>query len=206
MNEICPSFITHYHLADRPPFLTLSDLENGSDSPIFHELRNRHKYNAGYQRRYGINYIDTRRKIENDLLRLFIERGGKPIRKYPFYFVLGSSIWFKYLVKDHLEVRIQIRDLDPATTSFTFPDSYVALSNNKKPYHGKVFLLHELKNFIEEYGIPDNDASFNYERYWEGDFEKYIEVQIWEDNIVKPCIDRYYKEIASDRIRLSNPY
>ena len=109
-------------------------------------------------------------------------------------------------MKDHLEVRIQIRDLDPATTSFTFPDSYVALSNNKKPYHGKVFLLHELENFIEEYGIPDNDASFNYERYWEGDFEKYIEVQIWEDNIVKPFIDRYYKEIASDRIRLSHPY
>ncbi|MFG6094801.1 hypothetical protein SPB21_06105 [Leptothoe sp. ISB3NOV94-8A] len=191
-----PSFITHYHLADRQPFLTLSDLENGSDSPIFQELRNRHKYDAGYQRRYGTNYINTRRKIENDLRRLFIERGGKPIRNYPFYFVLGASTWLKHLAKEHLEVSIPICDLNPETTSFTFPDSYVALSDNKKPYHGKVFLLHELNSLISEYGMPCDDDYHNYERYWEGDFEKYIEFQIWENNIVEPFIDRYYKEIA----------
>ena len=189
-----PSFITHYYLADCPPFLTLSELENGSNSPIFQKLRNRHKYDASYHRRYGGTYIDTRQKIENDLRHLFIERGGKPIRKYPFYFVLGSSIWFKHLNKEHLEARIQICDLNPATTSFTFPDSYVSLSSNQKPYHGKVFLLHELETFIEEYGMPCDDNSLNYERYWEGDFEKYIEFQIWEDSIVAPLIDRYYKE------------
>ncbi|MCG8362631.1 MAG: hypothetical protein MJA27_04755 [Pseudanabaenales cyanobacterium] len=198
-----PSFITHYHLANRQPFLTLSELENGNDSPIFQDLRDRYKNNANYQRRYGNFYIDTRQKIENNLRRLFIERDGKPVRKYPFYFVLGSSIWFKHLVKEHLEVRIQICDLNPATTSFTFPDSYIALSNNKKPYHGKIFLLHELESFIEEYGIPCDDDSHNYERYWEGDFEKYIEFQIWEDSIVEPFIDRYYKEMADNKIRLS---
>lgn len=188
------SFITHYHLADRSPFLTLSELEGGKNSPVFQELRDRHKHDAGYHRRYGNSYIDTRKKIENDLRRLFIERGGNPIRQYPFYFVLGSSSWFKHLVKEHREVRIPIGDLNPATTSFTFPDSYVALFNNKKPYHGKIFLLHELGSFIEEYGMPDDDKSRNYECYWEGDFEKYIEFQIWEDSIVEPFIERHSKE------------
>ena len=197
-----PSFITHYHLKDRQPFLTLSDLENGSDNPIFQELRNRHKSNVGYQRRYGGNYIDIRQNIENSLRRLFIERGGKPTRKYPFYFVLGESIWLKNLAKEHSEVKIQIFDLNPETTSFTFPDSYIALSKDKKPYHGKVFLLHELESFIGKYGMPCDGGSYNYERYWEGDFEKYIEFQIWEDNIVKPFIDKYHNEIA-DRVRLS---
>lgn len=109
-------------------------------SPIFQKLRNRHKYDAGYQRRYGNNYIDTRQKIENSLRRLFIERSGKPIRKYPLYFVLGESIWLKNLAKEPSEVKMRICDLNPATTSLTFPDSYIALSNNRKPYPGKVFL------------------------------------------------------------------
>lgn len=192
-----PNFITHYHLAERQPFLTLSELEMGQNDPIFKELQTRHNKDNEYHRRYGKNYIHTRKEIEDTLRRLFIERGGKPIRKYPFYFVLGESIWFKNLIKEQSEVRIQLCDLNPATTSFTFPDSYVALSRNEKPFHGKVFLLHELEGFIEKYGMPVDDDSLNYQRYWEGDFEKYIEFQIWEDSIVKPFIDRYLDINAS---------
>ena len=191
-----PDFITHYYLADRQPFLTLSELENGSNSSIFHDLRDRHRNNPSYQRRYGQDYINARRRIENKLHCLFMERGGKPIRKYPFYFVLGQSNWFKYLIRDQHEVRIPILNLNPATTSFTFPDSYVALSKNEKPYYGKVFLLHELESFIAKYGLPVDDNSRNYQCYWEGDFEKYIEVQIWEDDIVQPFIDHYYRALA----------
>jgi len=95
------------------------------------------------------------------------------------------------LIQDQREVRISIRDLNPGTTSFTFPDSYVALSKNEKPYHGRVFLLHELESFVAEYSLPVDDDSGTYDRYWEGDFEKYIEFQIWEDEVVQPFIDRY---------------
>lgn len=186
-----PDFITHYYLAERQPFLTLSELEMGESNPIFEELQSRHKKDAKYHRRYGKNYIHTRKQIEDTLRRIFIERGGKPIRKYPFYFVLGESIWFKNLIKEQKEVRIKLCDLNPATTSFTFPDSYVALSRNEKPFHGKVFLLHELENFIIEYGMPVDDDSLNYQRYWEGNFEKYIEFKIWEDSIVKPFVDAH---------------
>ncbi len=33
-----PNFITHYHSAERQPFLTLSELEMGQNDPIFKEL------------------------------------------------------------------------------------------------------------------------------------------------------------------------
>ena len=184
-----PNFITHYYLADRQPFLTLSELEEGKDSPVFQNLQILHKQDPGYQRRYGKNYIDTRKKIEDALRLLFIKRGGKPKRKYPFYFVLGQSTWFKHLIRGQLEIRIQLDLLNPATTSFTYPDSYVALSRNDKPYHNKIFLLHELEEIIKKYGMPVDDTSLNYQRYWQGDFEKYIEFQIWEDSIVKPFIN-----------------
>lgn len=187
-----PTFITHYHLADRQPFLTLSELEAGRDETIFENLRDRHKSDATYKRRYGQSYLRTRQRIESKLRQLFVERGGKPRRKYPFYFVLGQSSWFYHLAKDHREIRIMLSSLDPKTTSFTFPDSYVALSSDEKPYHGKVFLLTELKSVVCQYGMPKDEQPLNYQSYWKGDFEKYIEFQVWEDEIVQPFVSEYF--------------
>lgn len=84
-------FITHYHLADRQPFLTLSELEAGKDNDIFKSLQGRHKCDPSYKRRYGRDYIDMRQKIEDTLRHLFIARGGKPTREYPLYFVSDSQ-------------------------------------------------------------------------------------------------------------------
>ena len=181
-------YITHYYLAERQPFLSLSVLKLNERNRVFNELLNRHKTSPGYHRRFGKNYIDKRKKVEDILRSNFIQRGGKPNRKHPFYFVLGESIWFKYLVENHSEIRIPIKDLNPNTVSFTFPDSYVAFSNNSKPYHGKVFILEELEDVVNKYGLPVDDTSLNYEKYWTGDFEKYIEFQVWDDNIVKPFV------------------
>ena len=187
-----PTFITHYHLADRQPFLTLSELKTGRGEAIFKNLKDRHKREPGYKRRYGQSYLDTRRRIEDKLRQLFIARGGEPRRKYPFYFVLGRSSWFRRLAEEHREIRIVLSSLDPKTTSFTFPDSYVALSRDEKPYHGKVFLLPELESIVSQYGMPEDEQSPNYQSYWKGDFEKYIEFQIWEDEIVQPFIADYF--------------
>ena len=183
-----PDFITHYYLPDRQPFLTLSELDQNKDSYIFQNLNERYKNDSGYQRRYGKNYINTRRQIEATLLALFIKRGGKPTRKYPFYFVLGQSTWFKHLIEEQLEIKIQLCNLNPATTSSTYSDSYIALSKNEKPYYGKVFLIHELESVIDRYGMPIDDVSLDYQGYWKNDFEKYIEFQIWEDNIIQPFL------------------
>ena len=189
-----PDYITHYYLADRQPFLSLSELNLEKHNSIFDELLNRHKIDPSYHRRYGKNYIDTRKKIENILRYYFIKRGGKPTRKYPFYFVLGESLWFKHLNQNHSEIKIPVKELNPATVSFTFPDSYIALSSNTKPYHGKVFLLNDLENVVAQYGLPIDDTSLNYDSYWLGDFEKYIEFQVWENEIIQPFIDLFFEK------------
>ena len=189
-----PNYITHYYLADRQPFLSLSELKLEKQHSIFNELLDRHKVDPTYHRRYGIDYINKRKTIENTLRSRFIERGGKPTRKHPFYFVLGDSAWFKHLNRNHSEIRISIKELNPATVSFTYPDSYVALSSNTKPYHGKVFLLHELECVVNKYGLPVDDSFLNYDSYWIGDFEKYIEFQIWENEIIQPFIDLFFKK------------
>ena len=186
-----PKFITHYCLPDRQPFLTLSELTADEEESIFENLRNRYRYDSSYRRRYGKDYLDHRREIENKLRCLFVNCGGEPVRRYPFYFVLGKSRWFENLNEGHVALQLDIASLNPATTSFTFPDSYIALSRCDKPYHGRVFLLHELKDVVERHGLPDNSKPLNYQNYWKGDFEKYIEFQIWEDKIVQPFIDQY---------------
>lgn len=43
-----PNFLTHYYLAERQPFLTLSELEMGQNDPIFKELQTRHKKDNEY--------------------------------------------------------------------------------------------------------------------------------------------------------------
>jgi len=181
-----PNFITHYHLSDRDPFLSLSDLDSDIEHPVFTEMLNKHKEDAAYRRRYGKKYLKMRKDSETKLRGLFEARGGKPKRRYPLYFVLGESKWFRSLNEKHTEVRIPISELSADTTSITFPDSFMAMHSKDKPYHEKVYLLSELGEVVRLYGLPNVQVPKSYEKYWEGDFEIYIEVQIWDNHIVEP--------------------
>ncbi|MGK7950505.1 MAG: hypothetical protein AB4368_17415, partial [Xenococcaceae cyanobacterium] len=71
-----PDFITHYHLADRQPFLSLSELKLDEQSYIFNDLLNRHKNEPGYHRRYGKDYIDKRKRIK-DTPREILDKVGQ---------------------------------------------------------------------------------------------------------------------------------
>ena len=186
-----PDFATHYYLKDRKPFLNLSDLEKGSEDPIFLEMLAMHRTRPGYRRQFGKSYIETRKKTESKLRELFIAKGGKPKRTSPYYFILGESFWFSNFNDDHQEIRIPLKDFDPDTTSITFPDSFIAMSRADKPYFENVFLLSELPQLVNCFGIPIDDRSQDYARYWEGDFEKYIEIQLWTDELIKPYQDPF---------------
>jgi hypothetical protein len=176
-----PRFVTHYYLPENGPFLSLSDLPLGQNDPAFLAILSRYKHDSGYRRRYGADYVEKRKRIEGRLRELFVGRGGKPRRSAPFYLVLGESPWFRALNEDHKEIRFELSDLDPDTTSLTYPDSFIALTRADKPYYNQVFLLEEVDEIVERFGIPKADSSVPYERYWESDFELYIEVQIWDD-------------------------
>jgi hypothetical protein len=181
MNLKTPQFITHYFLPENGPLRSLSDLPLGSVDPIFEEFLTRHKRDPLYRRRFGRDYLVRRQAVEERLRELFIARGGKPKRKHPFYFLLGTSPWFKNLNNGHHELRLKIEDLNPETTSLTYPDSFISLTKSTKPYHNKVFLLREIEELNRLYGLPSNDHMVPYDLYWETDFELYVEVQIWDD-------------------------
>ena len=180
-----PDFISHYHLPDRPPFLSLSDLEGGIDNQIFQDMLNRHKWDETYNRRFGLNYLETRVSVENKLRDLFIRRGGKPKRRYPIYFVLGESKWFQHLNTEHKVIRIPISELSNKSVSVTFPDSYMAMTNSKMLYYEKVYFISEIQDFLSEYGLPKDEVPKTYENYWKGDFERYYEVQVWDSDLLK---------------------
>ena len=181
-----PEYVSHYYLDDRAPFLSLSDLDGDAENPVFLEMLNKHISDKGYRRRYGKTYLETRKKCESKLRDLFMARGGTPNRKYPYYCVLGSSDWFLGLNDKHRELRVPLKDLKESLVSFTYPDSFIAMTNETKPYYEEVYLLSELTKMIDTYGLLQSNLPASYEKYWEGDFEHYIEVQIWCDSIVEP--------------------
>jgi hypothetical protein len=182
-----PDYITHYHLAQKQPFLNLSDLSAEELSIVMRDLEDR-RAEEGLKRVFGRRYMELRRLTEERLYDLFIRAGGKPERTVPHYFVLGSCEWFRGLSPHMQEVVVPLRDLVQETTSFTYPDSFTAmefgpqfdLPQVPRPYHGKVFLLQELDEVVARYGVPTDEDS-RYVGYQNRPFEKYIEFQVWSD-------------------------
>ena len=183
-----PEFATHYHLRGREPFLNLSDLTDEGVAAVLSEL-DAVANAGGSQRRFGPRYMALRRTTEQRLRERFIARGGRPQRRSPHYFVLGESDWFKRLYLDAAEVRVPLDQLPSEVTSFTYPDSVVAMgalsefgiATVAQPYHGTVFRLEELPNVVEAYGLPNDTPPQTYDGYQRRPGEHFIEVQLWSD-------------------------
>ncbi len=189
-----PDFATHYHLADKPPFLNLSDLTTTERAVVMRDLDDR-RVNSGLKRVFGRRYMELRALTEARLHDLFLEAGGRPTRISPHYFVLGSSEWYRGLSPGTREVVIALEDLPSEVTSFTYPDSFTAmefgprfnLPQEPRPYHGRVFRMEELPEIVAQYGLPD-DGDTAYEGYQNRPFEKYIEVQLWSDEPLREFV------------------
>lgn len=183
------NFITHYHPAEDPPFRSLSDALEHELPAILDALAARKA--SGSKRVFGPRYMQFRRETEAKLKRLFVEAGGKPERDAPHYFLLGKSEWFANLYPDTRAIRLSVKDLDPATTSFTYPDSFVSMRlgpafglppDHMRPYHERVYRLFELEQVVSQFGVPtDEPEAHTYADYHRKEFERYIEVQVWSD-------------------------
>jgi hypothetical protein len=190
-----PDFITHYHPSEDPPFQNLVDAPAEDLPAIIEALQKRRE--DGSKRIFGRVYMDYRRDTEAKLRRLFEDAGGRPERKSPHYFVLGTSRWFAGLYRETRSVRLSIRDIRSGIVSFTYPDSGVAMRLGPKyglppdpmrPYHEKVFLVDHLPEVVATYGLPADpvgESDDGYTDYHRREFEKYIEVQVWSDEPVK---------------------
>lgn len=194
---LAPDYATHYHLADKAPFLNLSDLEEPELSRVIAELAER-KRASGLKRIFGRRYMSLRQLTEARLYEKFIAAGGKPSRRAPHYFCLGSCPWFLNLAPDMREVVVPLSALPDDVTSFAYPDSFVSmhagselgldLNAELRPYHQRVFRLDELPDVIREYGVPGGEVDDDYEGYHRRPFEKFIELQVWSDEPLRPFL------------------
>ena len=187
-----PGFVTHYHLAGRRPFLSLSELDDVQLAAVLADLRALRQ--AGKQHRpFGPRHMELRRRTEARLRELFVAAGGRPERPAPHYFVLGDSSWYQGLAENMEHVCLPLSALPPAQTSITYPDSFTAVGSGTqpgigqepRPYHGRVFLLDELPWLVEQFGIPEPRWNGQYQMWTTWPAEAYIEVQLWTDEPIE---------------------
>lgn len=114
--------------------------------------------------------------------RLFIEKGGKPIRKAPHYMVVECCDWLNSWFIEGDFIKIPIQEFDLNTISFTYGDMHPTFSprvNDGKEYRKKIYTYTEILEIIKKYGLPQEwnaDGKFGPERY--------IEAQIWSDETI----------------------
>ncbi len=179
-------FRTHYYLPDRRPFLNLSELDDASIAAIDREMA---ALARGRQFRPSPRYMEWRRLTERRMRGLFLDRGGKPERTAPHYFVLGGSRWFEGLAVGMQSITMPVASLPPAVTSVTLPDSFTAmefgarfgLPAEPKPYHGRVFLLDEIDDVMAEFGLPTASWDQRHEDWREWPETAYVEIQVWSE-------------------------
>ncbi len=185
-----PDYVTHYFVAGRPPFLNVSELTDAAWEVTRPVLESERTEGSSF-RVFGRRYLELRRATEAKLRDLFIAAGGKPERRAPHYFVLGSSEWFRGLAEDMQELVIPLAALPDTATSMTIPDSMTAMGLGgdfgipveSKPHHGRVFLRSEFASAVEKFGIPEGQPG-NYVGYQHRSFEFYAEVQVWSDAVL----------------------
>ena len=184
MNNSIPDFVTHYYLADRKPFLTISELSGKELEEVLTDLRKKNE--RGESKRWIAPwYVEDRKKTEDFLREEFLKKGGTVERQFPLYFIHGHSEGIKNIAEQK-EIRIPLSELPKDRISFTYPDSMATfvLKDDppfRKPYHGKVFTYDEIIEVINEFGFPGEGL----ERCSKFMYPNCIEMQLWSDEPVK---------------------
>jgi hypothetical protein len=188
--QAAPDYVTHYYVAGQRPFLNVSELTD-SEWDVVRQGLEAERLAGRSSRVFGRRYLELRRATEVKLRDQFMAAGGVPERTSPHYFVLGSSAWFRGLAHEMHEVVIPLAMLPDAATSMTIPDSMTSmglggdfgLPVENRPHHGRVFRLSQIREAVEEFGLPEGDPG-NYAGYQHRSFEVYAEVQVWSDVIL----------------------
>ncbi|MGF1593539.1 MAG: hypothetical protein ACFCUW_09680 [Kiloniellaceae bacterium] len=190
MHEM-PAVITHNYHPARGALQNLCCLPRGEAEAILSEIR------AAGLARLRQDYLERRLETERWLLGECTRKLGPPHLAHPLYFFLGDFA-------DGLDparpasLVMPLAVLPPDVVTFTYPDSMASLplgkergdSGDRKPYHGQVFTLAEIKDVVAAYGLPGDR--------WKTDpplcYDRFIEVQVWDD---RPVRDYLKQQAAS---------
>ncbi|QOS77752.1 hypothetical protein JNUCC31_23795 [Paenibacillus sp. JNUCC31] len=174
----------HYFEKSVGPFRNLSSLSEQEAEFVARRIRQEGR-NFASQR--SADYMMIRRALEQKAYDQFIAKGGKPTNRYPHYLTLGACAWLESWYTDPDCVTISWEDLPPDSVSFTYGDLFPTMRYlDDKAYRKQVYTKDEILDVIQSYGWPQE---------WnrQGDLgpERYIEVQVWNEGIIRPYRQRY---------------
>lgn len=172
-------FLYHYFEKSKEPFLSLSALPMEEAVDIQTKLIAENKTFAAQRNE---RYLTRRKELEKLVYKLFIEKGGKPEKETPHYFVIGECKWLATWYEQADYIKIPISEFDLQTVSFTYGDTFPTFSSNINDgmeYRNTVYTYEETLKIIEKYGMPQDK--------WDKPvFAQpcYIEAQVWSDDPV----------------------
>ncbi|SFF19839.1 hypothetical protein SAMN04487969_11798 [Paenibacillus algorifonticola] len=169
----------HYYDESTGPFRNLSALEPQEAEKVLQQIRSQKR---GFASKRSTDYLEIRRMLEWKTRELFVVKGGKPLQNYPHYMTLGECPWLLDWYPQGKVIPFSISDFEPGILSFTYGDLFPAMRyNDGKPYRGQVYTLSEIADIIKTFGLPQTWNA-------QGDKgpERYIEVQVWDDTLIRP--------------------
>lgn len=178
-------YLYHYFEKKKGAFTNLSELSLEEAQRIQDELTRDGKVFAGKR---NAEYLARRKYLEELVRNMFIEKGGNPVRKTPYYMVIGECPWLATWYEEGDVVNIPINEFDLNTLSFTYGDMFPTFSTkltDNFEFRRTVYTYDEIIKIIDKYGLPQND--------WRDPVfaqPAYVEVQVWSDD---PIIKYKYR-------------
>jgi hypothetical protein len=170
----------HYYDKSIGPFVNLSEISLDEAKKVMNDIKQK-KPDVQCAKRHN-QYLEDRLYYEKLIRELFLEKNGKVERIAPHYMVVEHCPWLSTWYENSAYIKIPVEEFDLETISFTYGDSHPTFSpriNDNKEYRKKLYNYHEILGIIEKYGLPQDwnrDGRYGPERY--------IEAQIWSDEVI----------------------
>ncbi len=115
--------------------------------------------------------------------------GRTPLDR-PIYFFLGDFADGQDLSRPQSHV-LPLAKFPAQALTFTVPDSMASLPlatlpdhrQHRRDYHGRVFTLPEIAEFVRQYGLPGTPSAAPAL----SPYDRFIEVQVWDDGPIGRC-------------------
>lgn len=174
-------YLYHYYYKDIGPFKNISELSEQEAYKIM--LRIAAEKPGAFCNHRTPDYLGIRHYYEDILRNEFLKKGGLITRLVPHYMVIGECRFLQSWYENSAFIKIDIKEFDKRTLSFTYGDSHPTFSekvNDGKEYRKKLYTYDEILTVIDIYGLPQDWNS-------EGLYgpERYIEVHVWSDEVLK---------------------
>lgn len=185
-----PDFLTHYYDSERSPFLNLISADDSVRERIISDLNSLHASGRS-NRAFPGWYMSQRRKAEDKIKELFIQKGGTAELNAPYYFTLGESDrWVNTYFDRTRSVKVKLIEDHPEVL-YSIGDSVWCFAESEDPtqswtnqwFQGKLYTRKEVNDILESLNIDLNvPGSLTGKRIG------YIEAFVWSDRVLKELL------------------